>query len=404
MSENPFSLDVLEAKKATTSPKGERPAQASWPKRWLAHLADVLIVAILGIVFYTAAVMPIIEATTDFNAQVSIYQNAQSAKIGFLQSMGIMKAKEGGNQSESDSDMFLAFATAYLNDQPQSDPMRIYYTQKAKDLTPYNPETAKDQWDSRFETTSVPKALDDAGYNALLEKQFNTDSQKVFEDGKLTDEDSHSARFLLATYTGIGLKPGEGKEVFDENASFYAAMMSNYTTLRQSAAMEALSSLQEMPTEIALVTSYDRINRLRSLSAILSYVLAFVLGAFPYFRYGRTIGKRVLGFYVIDRDDRKAAPWQLMARMIVHFFEYFWAIAFTLFFVFGLDALNAPFIGSVTYWIPLTVSLCLAILSGILSFAIKPDMLSLADVCSHTRVISLEPTAAIQDILAKKEN
>lgn len=391
------------------------PAQDAWGKRWMAHVLDLFSVVVMDFFIYFLIAMPIVRAGTDFNELGTKYETAVDNKLSFLMDMDIMVENEDGDSTLTDEEMAEKFIGVYLSgnlgDSTQwNDPLMNYYLNKAATLTPY--DESVDGYDPSYAPSTQPKSLDQAGYNELILSSFNSD-ETIFvenENGDLEFEDDgseSSPRYLIATYTGIGLKEGEAKVTTDDNSALFSTIEREYVALREQASLEALSSSQEMPNEIVLSSTYDKILRIRSYAILVSHIVSFVivyqLPAF-FFKYGRSVSKRIFGFYVISRNGKKAKPWQYIVRDLISFLEQFWSIAFSLLLIFGTTSFYIPFVGSV-YYLPVIIgSLLLFLASAICSFVSRKYMLSFHDYLSFTKCLKLRDKANIQDVLKIGEN
>lgn len=384
----------------STSPEGEIDPKRAWMKRGLAFLADLLILYLVSLTVYMAVTMPIAGASTPYQQKVKAYEEAVQKKLNFLSEQRISPRKEDGTTYTDEEISKNAFS--YYLDGSKEDILRTYYVDKAPFLTPYQGSSPG------YETNASPRSMTREEYLSFLSEEFNRAAgEKVFIGGAFLDEgEAYTPYEKLSQYLGVGLKPGQGKTVNEANQALFLRLSSSYLSLRREAALEAISSAQEMPNEIALLQSYRYVNQTRSLAAVLSWAVAYLL-TFPlpslFFGWGRTVGKRILGFYVISSSEKKAKGWQMALRFLLTFFETFWGVSFLMFYIFGWNLFAVPFFSSTTLTVPVAISLVWMLSSASLAFVFHSTMSSLHDLASKTRVIQLDEGTSIDSFLSQEE-
>lgn len=412
------SFSLVEPKAKSLAVKGEKAAVNSWGKRWIAHICDACITLLLAMAMFSAIFA--IAGPCGYNAVQEQYDQASQTKLDFLVDMGIMQSEDSGITDEDIFEDFI-FSTlpGYEGDEAK-DVLENYYLVKAKTLTQ---ATGDDVFQPQYEIKSYDTL--EEYYNQIIVPGINEatghemflwqDDAIVLNDteGSAGTSDNRSIREQLCLYMGLDPLTGEKlahAQITDYNSNLYAAIYNCYMNLRQEAAGEAICSEAEWDNEVALSLSSVQASIIRSICLVVAW---FVASALYYgichaiFGYGRTVGKRILGYYVCDKNRVKARWYQILGRDAIVSIEDFWIIFFGFLMVFGIQGLNAPLFlydGYKTFgavWL-VVISLLLYLLSSILAFILRTDMSSLHDLGSHTVCIKLEEAENIKDHLHVK--
>lgn len=399
----------------------------TWLKRWFAHLADFSLTIILNILIYIAIVSPIAKAITNYEGNSEEMKSAIKAKFEFLGSLGILELttekKDAvdtgyGVQYKNADSMTKKFIQAYLKEDGLGDSKKWndnamnYYLNTSKTLT-------------KQEESSTLKSFDTTKeYATYLESVFNNGTYKIFtfdektqlpqlndEPGSSKTPDNYSIKKQLRLYIGENyLLEGEKASQTDSNKAIYSSIKTSYNALVKTMVNEAISSAQEHENEKAIVNLNTKLSLTNSTSIVISFLLAFILYNTLFqciFKYGRPIGKKILGFYVIDKENRKAQVWQHLVRTACLFFEQFWGIVFNAMMVFGLNTFNAPLFlfgnTSISIYIVCILSFALFLISAILAFILRKDMTSLHDLFSHTKCVKFKSNVVLNEFFSQRE-
>lgn len=418
MEQNHLKL-IGKTSRAYFTPRGEKPATDVWVRRFLAHVCDAVITIILGLLLYAACLA--IAGPLGYDRAMQTYESYQQKKIDFLIEQGIMVEGEKDSETLTDSQMFDDFLKAYVS----------YDTLVEEDKsTPHYRDTIFEFFANRIEDLDFssianpserPEKLGSKEYFNLLDEYINkpVGSQIfVFDEEKqlpvLNSESSSSARSFkdqLLLYIGVDPQTGETVQAQSStsSANLYKNVATGYLNLRKYAATIALSDRESLANELLLAQSSNHLAVTQTACVIVGWLLGFIIYraiCFPIFRYGRTIGKRVLGFYVVDRQRRKAKTLQLIARSAFEALEQFWTIIFGMVISFSAQALTAPiFIVNnrpvSCLWF-MVASLAIYFISAFVALLRRDNMDSLHDLISRTVVIALNDSELIERHLSLK--
>lgn len=395
--------------------KGEKPAQNSWVRRWFAHIADSFLTLLIGLFFFWVALE--IAYPCGYSKIQEAYNQSSAAKLSFLADMGIMQPEGSG---QTDGDMFRNFILHYVNPEKAEDSLLVYYTEKAPELV-----TAKgdDVFKPSYNVVSCSDEKDylDEILAPTINKRFNTDffrwnGETIVinnDPGSAGTADNHSLKEQICMYLGIDPITGDSvrEQTNDYNSNLYSTLSNCYLMLRQTAAAEAICSTAEWDNEIQLSLSSTQAAAVRCACIFVGwFVASFLYYGIGHlvFGYGRTIGKRILGYYVIDKNRVKARWWQLALRDLVTSLEDLWLLFFSLLMIFGSSVMAVPlFLIGLTsvhaIWFILG-SLLLYLLSSILAFILRSDMTSIHDLASHTVCVTLTESEDIKSHLKERKS
>ena len=398
------------------TPKGEKPATDVWVRRWLAHLCDAVIVIILGMLLYAAALA--IAGPCGYDALMKKYEDAQAWKIDFLTDVGIMVENEEGDSTLTDEEMFTRFIRAYVSPETlvqQHDDGSTHY---ADDLMEFYLNTVP-ALDIRLGDYVVPTDPKEYFEQILtgINKAVNADVFKFDETNNLpelndeVDPDSGSTLSFYEQLVGyVGADENTPPDYSDSTRSFAQKVAQSYLNARMTAGQLALCDLTAYTNEIELTSVSNELGVIQTWCVIIGWLVALIgyrLICYAIFKYGRTISKRILGYYVVDSKRVKARAWQQAVRIAIEAVEQFWTIIFALLLSFSGTAFQAPLfsVGSqqVTVFWFLLGSLAIYFISCFIALLRRNNMDSLHDLASHTVCIALEDSEMIESHLKGTE-
>ena len=413
--ENQLALDKRTGNRYFT-PKGEKPATDVWVRRWLAHLCDAVIVIILGMLMYAAALG--IAGPCGYDAKMDEYHSAQAWKLDFLTDVGIMVENEEGDSTLSDDEMFTRFIRAYVSPETlvyQKDG-QTHYTDDLMEFYLNTIETLDIDFgdydvptDSReyFDKILVPDINEAVNADVFV---FNEETN-LPELNKSVDPENPDVLPYYDQLVGyVGPDENTPPNFSEATQSFAQRVAQAYLGARMTAGQLALCDVTAYANEVALTRISNDLGIIQTWCVIAGWLVALVgyrAVTFAVFRYGRTIGKRVLGYYVVDSKRRKAKVWQLAVRTAVEAVEQFWTIIFALLISFSGTAFQAPLFRvsgqPVTVFWFLLGSLAIYFISCFVALLRRNNMDSLHDLASHTVCIALEDSEIIEKHLKENE-
>lgn len=423
--------------------EGERPATDSWGRRFLAHVCDVVIVIILGLIMY--AILAAISKPLGYSRMSDEYNRLFDEKIQYLIDVGIMEEAEavgenGQINTFSDREMAKRLVEAYfgVDTLVETDEKGVFKRYKDPLLEFYCNVLGNPDRDG-VTVTGVPgyeNPYTTKEYFEILEEQVNGYANAeifVFDetigplglDGqpvglpKLNDTTiegrDYSYRDLLFYYLGKNPDTGEEdetiKDTSDVNYGLFSSLAQGYLNMRMDASTIAVSSDERADAELRIIVVSTDMALTKAVCLAVGYMLGFIAYrgvCFPIFKHGRTVAKRVLGYYVVDSKRKKAKWYQLVGRSFVEMLEQYWVVVFGSFMILGTDAFRAPLmkIGA-TYvtggWFMLA-SILLYLASCICAFIVRDNMSSFHDLASHTACICLTDQTFINTHLLKDWN
>lgn len=406
--------------------EGEKPATNVWGRRFLAHLCDVVIEIILGLCLYaacTAIANPL--GYSDMSAE---YQELFAGKIQFLIDAGIMRESEGldgdGNASTmTDTEMAEDLVLTYFD-------YDTLVTTEEDGTVVYNDLLMEFYCHKLGVTvTGVPgyeESLTAYEYFEILDEEVNdyagVDIFVYDEDlglpqlnGETVEGHTYSYRSLLFNYMGRNPDTGEEEatavDTSEVASGVFSSLAQGYLNMRVDAATIAISSDERVSDEYELALISTDMVLVKAVCLAVGYMLAFIIYrgvCYPIFKYGRTVSKRILGYYVVDFKRSKAKWWQLVLRTAVEMIETYWVVLFGYLMIFGTDALTVPLMKVGTAYVEgiwfILASLLIYLGSCICAFIARNNMSSLHDFASHTACIALEEGTFIKDHLQESRN
>lgn len=419
-------------------------------KRFTAMFVDIVLITILELFFFAVLVYPVGKKISNYSNIEQGLKTCINTKFNYLDELNVIeKASENDKDivttnydftyynSEHETNKFL---TCYLLDNnlknSNYDETKPSYDHenniKARDNNKWN-DTLMNYYlqispvlKSKYSISASSFTVYSSTYEyyKFLAYNFNTSTYEIFlydEENQtpiLNDNpsssktpDNYSIKKQLRLYLGGDyLLEDEKQSETSVNKEIYNIIKSSYNKTISSITEEVLNTTIEYDNEKTIVSLNNKMANISSLSILVSYSISFFLYFLIsqcVFKSGITFGKKFFNFFVVSRNNKKAKVYQIIIRDIGNYFEYFWISSFISVILYRLSFFSAPLFifNNFTISLPtvILISLCLMLVSMILSLILRRYMLTLHDIISYTKCIRLEEGLKIKNFLESQE-
>jgi len=420
-----------------------------WIKRWYAHIIDLFLIIVLHMVLYAACVFPIAKAITNYKSLENEIKTSINTKFKYLDSLYVIEEtddesiavntgynfqyKNATAETDSFIDAYLLNDNLLNNSYVENSSINIKENHKYNDkvinyyLLTTQVLKSNNYIDANYSkiTTNITTIKDFFNY---LSSVFVTSDYEMFvydeisntisfndNEGSAKTPDNYSIKKQLRLYMGAKdtkyLEDGKKASITNANKEIYNAIKDGYNSMIKTITEEIVTSSLEYDNEIKIINLNKKMATIISSSINIAFIISFI--AYNtliqcILKNGVTIGKKTFNFYVIDQSSfKKAKWWQLTIRSLVSFFGQLWSVIFMALIVYGSSITTAPFltIGNLTikYLHIVGFSLIFFLISSILMFILRDKMLTLHDLCSHTKCIKLKEKLDLNLLLSPKK-